>query len=474
MSSLSPAPLWRGRGTWLIVASVVAASVLPTQAFADRSSFTLTASDGTPDAKFGISVAMSDDTLVVGAPDEDGTEDGEGAAYVFMRNGSAWTQTQRLAASDPIAGQKFGFAVAMSGDTLVIGGQREPSDPGPGAAYVFVRSGDVWTEQEKLASSGSANGDMFGIDVAVDGDVATVGASGAAYVFTRTGGSWVEEAKLTTSDNAPIGGSVSLSDDTVVVGAATAKVGLFPEQGAVYVFTRDEDGWTERARLVAEDGGPVENFADSTALSGNTLVVGAPFDDVGLTPKQGSVYVFRGSGATWTQQAKLTASDGSAGDMFGRSVAIDGRTVVVGAQWDDTFPLVDHGSAYVFRRSGRSWAEKEKLTPADPEGGLFGVSAALSDNTILVGAGFADVDGTKPARGTAYVFEGEAAAPPPPGDIVEETAAGTDTAAGGAASGRADDALPATGGSSSANVGFAFLASGLLAVYGARCRGPAS
>ncbi len=375
----------------------------------------LIASDGTAADLFGIAVAVSGDTAVVGAPQEAGAAIPlQGAAYVFTRVGGTWTEQAKLVPSDGSAADRFGQAVAVSGDTVVVGSfwHDVGVNVDQGAAYVFTRSGGTWTEKAKVTASDGAVDALFGFSVAVAGDTMVIGApsddQGSAYVFTRAAGSWAEQTKLTASDatvanDASFGERVALSGESVVVGAPGDDIGANSDQGSAYVFTRSGGTWTEQAKLTASDGAATDQFGFWVSVSGNTAVVGAFFDDVGANPDQGSAYVFTRSGGTWTEQAKLTASDGAATDQFARSVAVSGDAVVAGAQSDDVDGKDGQGSAYLFTRSEGIWSEQARLI--DPEGAAgdtFGVSVGMSGDTVVIGAGFHD--NPNPEQGAAYVW----------------------------------------------------------------------
>ncbi len=255
----------------------------------------------------------------------------------------------KLVAGDAAAVDSFGFPVAVSGDTVVVGA-RFDDDAGlsSGSAYVFVRSGTTWTQQQKLTAGDAAALDFFGSAVAVSGDTAVVGAlrdddagadTGSAYVFVRSGTTWTQQQKLIASDAAAgdnLGWAVAISGDTFVVGAWFPN-DAFPQNGSAYVFVRSGTTWAEQQKLTASDAvlDPVgDRFGTLLAISGDTVVVGAHGDsDAGLG--SGSAYVFVRSGTTWTERQKLTASDAGARDFFGYAVAIDGDTVVAGARLDD-------------------------------------------------------------------------------------------------------------------------------------------
>ena len=262
----------------------------------------------------------------------------------------------RLVASDGEAGDAFGFSVAVSGETVVVGAFADDigANTDQGSAYVFVRPAGGWAgalaENAKLIASDGVAFEDFGISVAVSGDTVVVGAlignvgddngQGSAYVFVKPAGGWAglptQAAKLTASDGTPFdffGDSVAVSGDTVVVNAPFGDVGQNREQGSAYVFVKPAGGWAgqpqENAKLVASDGAANDfsfslGFDESVAVSGDTVVVGAAGHDVGTNTDQGSAYVFvkpvGGWAGTLTESAKLTASDGAAGNLFGSSV----------------------------------------------------------------------------------------------------------------------------------------------------------
>jgi uncharacterized protein with FMN-binding domain len=212
----------------------------------------------------------------------------------------------------------------------------------------------------------------------------------AARVQSISANGYIQQQKVTASDGEAkdwLGWSIALDGDTAVVGAPSDDIGQTTDQGSAYVFTRNGGVWTQQQRLIANDGGAGDYFGNSVAISGDTVVVGAFLDDVVANANQGSVYVFVRSGGVWTQQQKLTANDGAASDNFGSAVAINGDTVVVGAEQDNIGTNSIQGSAYVFIRSGNNWAQKQKLTANDGTANdHFGSAVAISSDTIVVGA----------------------------------------------------------------------------------------
>jgi len=375
----------------------------------------LTASDGAVDDQFGISVAIAGDTMVVGAYQDDDNGGAGGSAFVFTRTGTTWTEQAKLTASDGAAVDEFGFSVAIAGDTIVVGARLDDDNgTSSGSAYVYTRTGTTWTEQAKLTASDGAANDRFGESVAIAGDTIVVGSplddndngtnSGSAYLFTLTGTTWMEQAKLTASDGAAedrFGPSVAIEGDTIVV-ASREDDDNGQDGGSAYVYTRTGTIWTEQAKLTASDGATGDEFGNRLAIAGDTIVVGSPLDDNDNGMDSGSAFVFTRTGTTWTQQAKLTASDGAADDRFGFSVAIAGDTIVVGGN-----PSVsgESGSAYIFTRTGVTWTQQAQLTASDATlDNEFGISVAIDVDTIVVGAYIADNDNGADS-GSAYVYD---------------------------------------------------------------------
>ena len=310
-----------------------------------------------------------------------------------------WTEQQELTASDGAANDNFGRSVSVSADTAVIGASSEIN--AQGAAYVLVRSGGVWTQQQELTASDGAVDDYFGFSVSVSGDTAVIGAwnkainsqsgQGAAYVFVRSNGVWTRQQELTAPDGAwedAFGFSVSVSGDTAVIGAPGKNAG----QGATYVFVRSGGAWTQQQELTASDGAAGDWFGYSVSLSGSTAVIGA----LAKHNYQGAAYVFVLSGGVWGQQQELTASDGAAGDSFGNSVSVSGDTAVIAAYHKNA----DQGAAYLFVRSGGVWGQQQELTATDGVANdYFGVSVSVSGGTAAIGA-----VGRNNYQGAAYVF----------------------------------------------------------------------
>ncbi|MBM43489.1 MAG: hypothetical protein CMJ36_00530 [Phycisphaerae bacterium] len=377
----------------------------------------LTASDGAQIDQFGIRVAISGDTALVGAYGDDDNGSYSGSAYIYQRQADgSWSEMQKLTASDGAAENYFGKSVSISGDTALVGAYAD-DDNGvySGSAYIYERQADgSWSEMQKLTASDGAQIDQFGSSVAISGDTALVGAladddngiySGSAYIYERQGdGSWSEVAKLTGSDGQVwdyFGVGVAISGDIALVGAS---------RSGAYLYERQADGnWSETAKLTPSDGA-ANVFNGSVAISGDTALVGADGDDNGTD--SGSAYIYqRQADGTWSETSKLLASDGATYDYFGSSVAISGETALVGAYSNDDNGT-NAGSAYIYeRQADGSWSETAKLTASDGAAGdYFGVGVAISGDTALVGAVYDEDNGD--GSGSAYLF-GPPAPPPP-------------------------------------------------------------
>jgi hypothetical protein len=393
----------------------------------------LQASDASNIDWLGFSVSLSSDgnTAIVGGRGENTSPNSNnGAAYIFTRSGSTWTEEAKLLASDAASDDEFGFSVALSGDgnTAIVGSVNEDSSSNSnnGAVYIFTRSESTWTEQQKLLASDAATDDVFGgsVSLSSDGNTAIVGSytesasptsgQGAAYVFTRSGSTWTQQQKLLASDAASsdgFGWSVYISADsnTAIIGALFEDTGATINQGAAYIFTRSGSTWTQQAKLLASDAATGETFGSSVSLSsnGSTALIGAYQEDTGANTDNGAAYVFTRSGTTWSQQAKLLASDAASTDYFGFSVALsaNGNTALIGAYLEDT-SAADQGAAYVFTRSGTTWTQQQKLTESIPfTNDWYGWSVAISSdgNTLLIGAQGDDGTGGG-SQGAAFVF----------------------------------------------------------------------
>lgn len=405
--------------TTALLTTLVLASVAPVPARdlqREVSETKLIASDGLGAAQFGNSVSISGHTALIGAWDDSNVNGTlAGAAYVFERTMDGWVEQAKLLPNDGMPFHHFGTSVALSGNTAVVSAPQDATNgPRAGAAYIFRRAGEIWTEEAKLLASDGEAGDLFGSAVAISGDTALIAAyfddnengeaAGSAYVFVRDGGIWTEEAQLLASDGEAsenFGFSISLSENVALIGVPyDDEKGI--SSGSAYVFVRSGGVWLESGKLLPNDGQHLDVFGWDVSLSGRVALVGAPGDDDNES-FSGSAYVFFRDGQPWIQQAKLVPKDGSASDRFGNSVAVFRNTALVGAPYDDP-KGVDSGSAYVFRRHGSSWIERLKLIPSDGlEGDAFAEAVSALAETFLVGTRLDDNENGLLA-GAAYAY----------------------------------------------------------------------
>ena len=366
----------------------------------------LTPSDGVHLGSFGASIAISGNTVVVGMADTSLP----GAVYIFEKPSSGWsnmTQVAKLTASDGTANDYLGYSVAISGDTVVAGA------PNSNKAYVFVKPAGGWGDATETAElSGSGTYSLFGNSVAISGNTLIVGApannstAGAAFVFVKPASGWTNmtaTGRLMPTDGQPyqaFGTCVGISGNTAVVGTPNGR-------GTVYVYVEPASGWTkmtQTARLIV-NGGSVGGF--SVAISGNTVVTGAPFATIGTNYAQGAAYVFVKPTNGWidmSQTATLTASDGAANDWLGYGVAISGNRIVAGAPFAAIGSNRTQGTGYTYIRPTTGWQTTShfnaKMIASDgAKNDQLGWSVSVAGTTATAGA-----PGANSLQGAGYVF----------------------------------------------------------------------
>ena len=390
----------------LAVAALVAPFGAPAPAIADGSAVQkVIADDGAANDELGGSVAVSGDTAVVGARRDDNYT---GAAYVYRRTAGVWAKEQKLTGTTTAEFRYFGNYVAVDADTIAVGawGDAEKAQ-NAGAVHVFTRTGTTWTQQQKLFAPDFAAGDRFGYSVAVSGDTLVAGATeddaatGSIYVFTRSGGTWTFQQKLTATPTATtrsFGWAVAIEGDVIVCGTPNDDV-TATNAGGAWVFRRSAGVWTQEARLQASDGVATGFFGAAVAISGDTVLAGSWGDNAFV----GSAYVYVRNGGTWSEQQKLTGFNRFGGQYFGVAVGLEGDTAVIGAPGDNEAASIA-GCAYVFTRTAGVWTGKEKLIPADPVASEFyGVATAYGSGTLVIGANGDDDKGA--GSGSAYIAD---------------------------------------------------------------------
>lgn len=371
----------------------------------------LLAGDGGASDRFGFSTAISGDSLLVGATEHDGGGSLTGAVYLFEREPTGWSEAAELVPSGPGVGTWFGNAVAIDGDTAVVGARSDSvGGTEKGSAYVFEDSPSGWIQTSLLTSADAAHDDYFGDALAIRGDRILVGAwgdegaSGSVYAFERTGSTWLEVDKLRASDAADddlFGRSVAMVDDLALIGAmGNDDAGQF--SGSAYLFERQAGGWVEIAKWVAADASMLASFGSSVALTPQAAFVGAIGDGQGAF-HAGAAYVFERPGSEWVQVQKLVPCGLVMNDRFGSAVAAEGDRVVIGAPQEEFLGNAP-GAAHVFRRGDSNWQWVADLTPSSGEPmDQFGQSIALEGDTVIVGAPADDDAGD--LSGSAFVFD---------------------------------------------------------------------
>jgi hypothetical protein len=337
-------------------------------------------SNGTNGQEFGRSVAIHGDIAVVGAYKErlDSLGDNDlyaaGAAYVFENIGGTWTQVQTLFAYDRAKEDQFGNSVAISGNSILVGANKSPY----GEVYVFEREDSVWNFTQKLTTE-SNKVYRFGSSIAMDSNQLIIGdflenldandsnkipGAGAAYIFEKQTGRWVVVQKLVASDRAvsdKFGSSVGISGNRIIVGAPEEDHNVFGEDsakgsGSVYLYEKKNDTWMQTDKIVSSNRDVGEKFGFSVAIKNDRAIVGAPYEEqdakgVFGVLQGGAVYLLAKSDGEWIHAHKVTAPERAAIDRFGWSVAISKDLALVGAPWEDEDPyennyVEDAGSVY--------------------------------------------------------------------------------------------------------------------------------
>ncbi len=372
------------------------------------------AADGAADDLFGVSLDADGDEVVVGAINDDDLGSNAGAAYVFRFVAGAWVEVAKLTASDGAVDDRFGHSVAIDGDVVMVSARdHDAFGEDSGAVYVFGRDGDTWIEVQKLVGSDLLAGDRYGAAIAIDGDHALVGAervdlvgqdSGAVYPLRRIAGTWQTFDRIVPADAATgqrFGNQIDLSGANAVISAwGDGEAALYA--GAAYVFSFDAGGWQQRGKLMASDAVVEDGFGNAVAIDGERVLVGAEYRYEGA-PDVGAVYAFRNLAGAWVETGKLLASDGGDGDRFGYTVALHGDHALIGSN-ETQGPPNDSGAAYVFHRRDDAWSEVQRLTPTPPaELDAFGSAVALTPDHAFVGAYGATALGA--AVGAVHAFE---------------------------------------------------------------------
>ncbi|MEX0937630.1 MAG: hypothetical protein WDZ59_07195 [Pirellulales bacterium] len=369
----------------------------------------LTAESPSPSGNFGGAVAVSQHVAAIGAPRDGSAAFGAGSVTVLSRSGDTWLPGDAILPEVPQGGASFGHALDLSGDRIIVGAPYENLSGAccidQGAAYIFERTGGGWAQVARLTAQEPVDRENFGISVALEGNLALVGAwendssgggSGAAYLFQRNLEGWQQVAQLLPDDPAPFdqfGVSVDLDGARAIVGA-WGNDDHGTNSGSAYIFGIEDASWQQQAKLLPElstDGG---RFGGDVALSRPYAVVGAA-GDATAAPGAGAAYLFEEGAEAWSPLQTLTVDQPMATAGFGSAVSVDGDRVLVGLEHS-----TGAGAAHLFERQGGSWSASTVLSSSTLPGSLFGSAVALDGDVVLIGA-----RGEDAGAGAAYLGE---------------------------------------------------------------------
>ncbi|GLR18809.1 FG-GAP repeat protein [Portibacter lacus] len=324
-----------------------------------------TSSDGSAGDYFGSAVSISNDYALIGAPGKDvGGNAEQGKAYIFKKNNGSWAEESSLVSSDGTISDNFGSSLSISGDYAIIGAPYKTvgSNEFQGKAYIFKRDGMIWSEHAILTAPDGMEYDQFGSEVSISGDYVIIGVEGKdvgsntnqgkAYIFKRSGSAWNLQSELLASNETAysfFGSAVSISGDYASVTYFDYSVGEFG-QGKVCVYKRSGTSWNEQVCIIDANGADIDQFGSSLSMSGDHLVIGASQKNVLNNSNQGKGFIYKRSGSLWSEQAGVVSSDGKAGDFFGFSVAIDGNNVIIGSTNKDVNGNIDQGKVYFYSK----------------------------------------------------------------------------------------------------------------------------
>jgi len=347
---------------------------------------------------FGISTAIDNDMIVVGAYNEDTGGSAVGAVYIFRYNGSSWIEEQKLQASDKEANDKFGYAISIDNDVIAVGAYKESTgETEAGAAYIFKYhsdiSGGIWIEEQKIQADTPIPDESLGTAIAIENNTLIVGAfgdnaaNGAAYVFNYNGSAWEQTQRVEASDKTTddwFGLRVAIQGDLMVIGAEGEV-----DNNKAYIFRYNGSEWIEEQKL---EGGT--KFGTAVSIYNNRVVIGAYNAD--------TIYIYKYNGTSWTEEQSITSE--VSGSRFGRSVVIKDDKIIVGAELDSD-KGVDAGAAYIFRYNGSEWIEEQKIYAPDAEAGDYfgGLISSVYNDIIVIGAQLEGTGGS--VAGAAYIFQ---------------------------------------------------------------------
>ncbi len=347
--------------------------------------------DAIAEAYFGYSIQTSDDVLVVGAPGDPANGTDAGAAYVYRYVDTGWIQEQKLIPQDGEPEDLFGYSVAVDGDLIVVGNWADSTfGDDSGSAYVFRFDGSTWVEEQKLLpEEGGAVDDYFGYTVAVSNDFILIGkpfgdelgpGSGSAYVFHYDGENWIQQTKLlawepTWADF--FGSAVALQGNIAMIGAEQDDT-IATAAGAVYIFRFDGSVWLPEQKILPIGGGSYGRFGDDIDISGHTAVIGTYFG--------AAAYAYQFNGSSWIQEKRFLSPEPEMGDYFGSEVTVYNDVLVIGAPYLND-PQVNAGAAYLYRRNDAEWPLIARIQPSDIAArDAFAFALDISGETLAAGS----------------------------------------------------------------------------------------
>ena len=338
----------------------------------------LPSSGVTPSGLFGCSVGISGNKAIVGSSYDDDYGNKSGSAYVFHWDGVTWVEKQKLTASDASASELFGHSVGICDNRTVVGAYWDDDNgTDSGSAYIFSWNGTNWVEQQKITASDGAAGDNFGYSVAIDGNRVVVGAeedddngdnSGSAYIFYWNGSSWVEQQKIVAGDGSAydaFGVSVDISGDRAIVGAS-GDDDSGDSSGSAYIFYWNSTNWIQEQKIIASNGVYHDDFGRSVAIEGDRVIVGAHGTDRTYNDA-GSVYYFEWDGSEWTEEQEILASDPKYGDMMGYTVSFNSNRAVFSGHHTES-----NNRGHLFKWTGSNWVEQHTFLKPKGEPAIYG------------------------------------------------------------------------------------------------------
>lgn len=339
------------------------------------------------------------------------------SCFTLIITCQSYGKQQKLLPHDSKAEDHFGYSVAIDGTTALVGAHKVDAKniQNSGAAYVYSLGNTGWQQQAKLIANPAYADDTLGGTVALKNHMAMLGVmrrddkgedAGAVFAFEREANSWSQKQVLTAIDakaGDAFGQSIALTARFLVIGAPRSDT-PHKDSGSAYVYVREKDTWRFQAKLTAKDGAASDLFGISVAIDGDTVLIGADLNDE-QAEKAGAVYAYVFDGKQWNHQAKLMAKDGANTDIFGVRVALFGDTALISARRDDLEGVgADAGSAYIFERTKDKWTQTQKLVAPDGKADdRFARGVALNKETALISAMHHDAIGNN--AGALYVFK---------------------------------------------------------------------